>query len=125
LDVAVCCDELGQTYLDWHKPDQAESFYRRSVAIVEKIDGPDSSELTPRLTGLAQALRAQKKFTEAEDLFKRDLQITQKGSGPNSPQVAEVLDQYAALLADMKKTEDAKNMLNWAESLRKENTQAN
>jgi tetratricopeptide (TPR) repeat protein len=122
LDVAVCCDYLGQTYLVWNKPDQAELFYRRSLAIVEKIGGTNSPDLAPRLRGLATALRAQKNFAEAEALFKRDLEITQKGAGPNSPQVAEVLDQYAALLSDMKKTDDAKAMLDWANSLRKENS---
>ena len=121
LDVAVCCDYLGQTYLAWNKPAQAELFYRRSLAIVEKIAGADSPDLSPRLMGLAKALRAQKKFAEAESQYKRALEIAEKGFGPDAPQVADVLDQYAALLADMKKTEDAKNMRDWADSLRKEN----
>jgi tetratricopeptide (TPR) repeat protein len=126
LDVAVCCDYLGQTYLAWNKPEQAELFYRRSLALVEKISGDDSPDLAPRLMGLAMALRTQKKYTEAEGLYKRDLTITEKDTGPDAPQVADVLDQYAALLADMKKTEDAKSMRDWADSLRKENaTQAN
>jgi tetratricopeptide (TPR) repeat protein len=121
LDVAVCCDYLGQTYLAWNKPAQAELFYRRSLAIVEKIAGDDSLDLSPRLMGLAKALRTQKKYPEAESQYKRALEITGKGFGPNAPQVADVLDQYAALLADMNKTEDAKNMRDWADSLRKEN----
>jgi tetratricopeptide (TPR) repeat protein len=121
LDVAVCCDYLGQTYLVWNKPAQAESFYRRSLTINEKIAGADSPDLSPRLIGLAKALRAQKKYAEAESQYKRDLEITEKGFGSNAPQVADVLDQYAGLLADMKKTEDAKNMRDWADSLRKEN----
>jgi len=119
LDVAVCCDYLGQNYLGWNKPDQAELFYRRSVAVVEKIAGADSTDLSPRLMGLASALRAQKKYAEAESLYKRNLMITQKGMGADTPQVADVLDQYAALLADMKKPKDAKDMSDWAGSLRK------
>ena len=121
LDVAVCCDCLGQTYLAWNKPAQAESVYRRSLAIVEKVAGADSPDLSPRLMGLAKALRAQKKYPEAESQYKRALEITEKGFGPDAPQVADVLDQYATLLTDMKRTEDAKNMHNWADSLRKEN----
>jgi tetratricopeptide (TPR) repeat protein len=121
LDVAVCCDYLGQTYLAWNKPAQAELFYRRSVAIDEKIAGADSSDLSPRLMGLAKALRAQKKYPAAETQYQRALEITEKGFGPNAPKVADVLDQYAALLADMNKTQDAKNMRDWADSLRKEN----
>jgi tetratricopeptide (TPR) repeat protein len=121
LDVAVCCDYLGQNYLAWNKPAQAELFYRRSLNIDEKIAGTDSTDLSPRIMGLAAALRAQKKFTEAESQYKRALQIAEKGFGTDAPQVADVLDQYAALLADMNKAEDAKNMRDWADSLRKEN----
>jgi tetratricopeptide (TPR) repeat protein len=121
LDVAVCCDYLGQTYLAWNKPAQAELFYRRSLTIDEKIAGADSSDLSPRLMGLAAALRAQKKYPEAVSQYKRALAITEKGFGPEAPQVADVLDRYAVLLADMKKTQDAKDMRDWADSVRKEN----
>ena len=125
LDVAVCCDYLGQNYLTWNKPAQAELFYRRSLTIDEKIAGADSSDLSPRLMGLATALRAQKKFAEAESQYKRALEIAEKSFGPAASQVADVLDQYAGLLTDMKKTQDAKDMHDWADSLRKENgTQA-
>ncbi|MGB7769876.1 MAG: tetratricopeptide repeat protein [Verrucomicrobiia bacterium] len=121
LDVAVCCDYLGQTYLAWNQPAQAELFYRRSLGIVEKVSGDNSTDLSPRLMGLAKALRAQKKYPEAESQYKRALEIAEKGFGPDAPQVADVLDQYATLLADMNKTQDAKNMRDWADSLRKEN----
>ena len=120
LDVAVCCDSLAQIYLAWNKPAQAESFYGRSLALVEKIGGADNADLVPRLMGLATALRAQKKYAEAEAQYKRALAITQKSVGPEAPQVADVLDQYAALLEEMKKPEDAKGMRDWADSVRKQ-----
>jgi tetratricopeptide (TPR) repeat protein len=121
LDVALCCDFLGQNYLSWNKPVQAESFYRRSLAIVEKVDGTNSAEVAARLNGLGAALRGQKQYVEAEEAYKRELTIIRRASGPDSPAVAEVLDQYAALLVEMNKTGDAKNMHDWATSLRKEN----
>ena len=120
LDVAVCCDSLAQIHLAWNQPDQAESYYNRSLPIVEKVAGAESSDLTPRLMGLARALRAQKKYAEAEAQFKRALAITEKNGGAESPQVADVLDQYAALLEEMKKPEDAKGMRDWADSIRKQ-----
>ena len=120
LDVAVCCDSLAQIYLARNQPDQAESYYNRSLPIVEKVAGADSSDLTPRLMGLATALRAQKKYAEAEAQYKRALAITEKSVGPEAPQVADVLDQYAALLEEMKKPEDAKGMRDWADSVRKQ-----
>jgi tetratricopeptide (TPR) repeat protein len=120
LDVAVCCDYLGQNYSAWNRPEQAERFYRRSLGLVEQIAGDDSPDLSPRLIGLASALRAQKKYEEAKEQYERDLEITEKGIGPNTPEVAEVLDQYAGLLTDMNKTDDAKAMRDWAGSLRRD-----
>jgi tetratricopeptide (TPR) repeat protein len=120
LDVAVCCDSLAQIYLAWNKPVQAEAFYRRSLPLVEQVAGADSTDLTPRLLGLATALRAQKKFPEAEVQYKRALAITQKSIGPEAPQVAEVLDQYAGLLAEIGKPEDAKGMRDWADYVRQQ-----
>jgi tetratricopeptide (TPR) repeat protein len=120
LDVAVCCDYLGQNYCAWNRPEQAEHFYRRSLELVEQVSGNDSTDLGPRLIGLASALRAQKKYAEAKEQYERDLEITEKGIGPNTTEVAEVLDQYAGLLTDMNKTDDAKAMRDWAGSLRRD-----
>jgi tetratricopeptide (TPR) repeat protein len=120
LDVAVCCDALAQIYLVRNKSHQAELLYNRSLPIVEKVAGADSPDLTPRLMGLAAALRAQKKYAEAEVQYQRALVVTEKSVGPEAPQVADVLDQYAALLEEMKKPEDAKGMRDWADSVRKQ-----
>jgi tetratricopeptide (TPR) repeat protein len=121
LGVAVACDALAQIYLARNQPDQAESFYNRSLAIAEKVSGADSPDLTPRLMGLATALRAQKKYATAEAQYKRALAITEKSDGTEAPEVADVLDQYATLLADMNKSADAKSMVEWANSLRQQN----
>lgn len=120
LDVAVCCDSLAQICLAWDKPDQAESFYDRSLLMLEKVAGAGSPDLTPRLMGLAQALRAQKKYAEAEVQYKQALAITEKSVGPESAPVADVLDQYASLLDEMKKPQDAKGVREWADSVRKQ-----
>jgi tetratricopeptide (TPR) repeat protein len=120
LDVAVCCDFLAQNYLAWNKPEQAELLYRRSEGLVEKIAGTDSTDLVPRLMGLATALRAQKKYPEAEAEYKAALAITQARVGPDASEVADVLDQYAGLLTDMNKPNDAKAMLDSAKFMRKQ-----
>lgn len=120
LDVAVCCDSLAQIYLAWNKPAQAEQFYHRSLPLAEKVAGPESADLTPRLLGLATALRAQQKYPEAEVQYKRALDITEKNIGPEAPQVAEVLDQYAGLLEEIGKPKDAKGMRDWADYVRKQ-----
>ncbi|MEO5915315.1 MAG: tetratricopeptide repeat protein [Luteolibacter sp.] len=106
-NVAFCNDQLGQIYLAWNKPDQAESYYNQSVAMVEKIGGAEGHDLPPRLMGLAAALRAQKNYAAAETQYKRAMAILEKHVGPQGREMAGALDQYAMLLTDMQKTEEA------------------
>jgi len=120
MDVAICCDSLAHIYLAWNKPGQAELFYNRSVPLVEKVAGAESPDLTPRLMGLAAALRAQKKYAEAEAQYKRAVAITEKSIGPEAPELAGVLDQYAVLLDETKKNQDAKDARDWANYVRKQ-----
>jgi tetratricopeptide (TPR) repeat protein len=119
-NVAICNDELAQIYLAWNKPDQAESYYNQSVAMVEKIGGAENPDLPPRLMGLAAALRAQKKYAAAETQYKRAMAIIEKYSNPDAPEMMGVLDEYAKLLTDMQKPEEAKTARDRADSIRKQ-----
>lgn len=119
-NVAICNDELAQICLAWNKPDQAESYYNQSVALVEKIGGAENPDLSPRLMGLAAALRAQKKYAAAETQYKRAMAIIEKNAGPETLEMAGVLDQYATLLTDMQKPDDAKAARDRAGSIRKQ-----
>jgi tetratricopeptide (TPR) repeat protein len=119
-DLAIRDDQLGQIYLAWNKTDQAESCYNQSVAMVEKIGGAENPDLPPRLTGLAAALRAQKKYAAAETQYKRAMAIIEKYGGPDAPEMMGVLDEYAKLLADMQKPAEAKTARDRADSIRKQ-----
>jgi tetratricopeptide (TPR) repeat protein len=121
LDVAVCCDGLGQIYLDWNRPDEAAACYARSLAIAEKIAGSESPDITPRLMGLASALRAQRKFAEAETQYQRALAITEKSTSAAAPELVEILEKYAGLLKDLNKPDQAKVLMARAESIRQQN----
>ena len=78
MDVAVCLNNLGATYLAWSKPVQAEAVYRRSLARLQSFMAPDQADLLPYLTGLAKALNAEGKMEEAEVLNQRVLKIIGK-----------------------------------------------
>ncbi len=119
-DLAIRDDQLAQIYLAWNKPDQAESYYNQSVAMVEKIGGAENPDLSPRLTGLAAALRAQKKYAAAETQYKRVMAIIEKYGGPDAPEMMGVLDEYAKLLTDMQKPVEAKAARDRADSIRKQ-----
>ena len=119
-NVAICDDELAQIYLAWNKPNQAESYYNQSVALVEKIGGAENPDLPPRLMGLAAALRAQKNYAAAKTQYKRAMAIIEKYVGPETREMAAALDQYATLLADMQKPEEAKAARDRAGSIHKQ-----
>jgi tetratricopeptide (TPR) repeat protein len=97
LDVAVALDNLGTTWLAANQPDQAEAVCRRSLDLVQKFMDADESDLAPRLTRLADALRLQGKLDQAGPLYRRALAITEKNAGPDSKEAAAIREQYAAL----------------------------
>jgi tetratricopeptide (TPR) repeat protein len=94
LDVTACLDNLGQTDLASGNLQQAEGVYRRSLTIAESFMSPDQSDLSPRLAGLATALREEGKYAESEPLYQRALTITEKNTGPNSKESADLRAQY-------------------------------
>jgi tetratricopeptide (TPR) repeat protein len=118
LDVAVCLDVLGKIYLNCNKPKEAELIYRRSLYIIEKLEGADSPGLAMRLTGLANALRSQHKYLQAEPYYLRALAIIEKKIGHNSPETIPVLEQYAGLMKDINKPKEAKDFLARADSIK-------
>jgi Tetratricopeptide repeat. len=117
LSVVVCLDILAEIYLGWNKPEMAEPLYRRSLAIVGRLPNSDSSEVVPRLIGMAKTLRAQGKYEQTETQYKRALNIFEKCKDSDVLQEVEVLKTYATLLNDMKKPKEAKILLNRADSI--------
>jgi len=71
-------------YLAWNKPDQAESYYNQSVAMVEKIGGAESYELPGPLMGLAAPSGAQKKYAAAENAIQGGHGNFRENAGPEA-----------------------------------------
>ena len=57
--------------------DQAESLYRRSLAIRQKVYGPDHPTAISTLSGLAELVHAQQRNTEAKQLLDRVIAVGQ------------------------------------------------
>jgi tetratricopeptide (TPR) repeat protein len=66
----------------------AESLYKRSLAINEKALGADHPDVAASLTNLANLYGAQGRYADAEPLYKRSLAINEKALGPGHPNVA-------------------------------------
>ncbi|CAB1096777.1 unnamed protein product [Ectocarpus sp. CCAP 1310/34] len=89
------------------KYDAAEPLYVRSLAIREKVYGPDHPEVATSLNNRAEFLRHQGKYEEAEPLHDRSLAILEKVLGPDHLDVAIVLNNWAETLHRQGKYEEA------------------
>ncbi|MDD5036335.1 MAG: tetratricopeptide repeat protein [Methylococcaceae bacterium] len=76
---------------------QAEPLYRRSLAIFEKVLGPDHPYVAKSLNNLAELYRMQGRYAQAAPLFQRSLTIFEKALGPEHPDVATSLNNLAGL----------------------------
>ncbi|CAN0192932.1 unnamed protein product, partial [Ectocarpus sp. 12 AP-2014] len=80
------------------KYEEAEPLYKRSLAIDEKVYGPDHPEVATDLNNWAALLEAQVRLSEAGPLFKRTQEIFEKSLGRDHPNVATILNNRAGLL---------------------------
>jgi CHAT domain-containing protein/tetratricopeptide (TPR) repeat protein len=86
---------------------EAETLYRRALAIDEKNFGANHPRIALRLNNLGELLRTTNRFAEAEPLMRRALVIDEKSFGPNHPHVATALNNLALLFWATHRLEDA------------------
>jgi tetratricopeptide (TPR) repeat protein len=88
----------------------AELLYKRSLAIREKVFGPNHPDVAISLNQLGVLYDTQSRYDDAEQLFKRSLAIREKTLGPNHPDVAESLNALALLYTDQGRHDDAEQL---------------
>ena len=76
---------------------EAEPLYRRSLAIVEKLLGPDHPDTAGVLSNLGQLCYWQGRYAESEPLLKRALKIRERALGVDHIEVAINLNALAEL----------------------------
>jgi tetratricopeptide (TPR) repeat protein len=76
---------------------EAESLFKRSLAIREKALAPEHPGVATSLNNLALLYRTQGRYPEAEPLLQRSLVIREKALGREHPEVATSLNNLAAL----------------------------
>ncbi|CAM9461600.1 unnamed protein product, partial [Ectocarpus fasciculatus] len=89
------------------KYEEAEPLYVRSLAIREKVGGPDHPDVATSINSWAGLLRAQGKYAEAVLLYERSHAIREKAVGPEHPDVAQSLNNRAEMLRAQGKYEEA------------------
>ncbi len=97
---ALCHKVLGQ-YED------AERRYRQSLAIAERIRGPESFELAVTLDNLANLYSEQQRLDQVEPLRRRAFEIFVKVKGPESPNTLTSMQNFASSLAALGRHREA------------------
>ncbi|MCP9828651.1 tetratricopeptide repeat protein [Synechococcus sp. L2F] len=100
--------------------EEAEQFFRRSIAIFEAAYGPDHPSVANTLNNLAGLLRTLSHTEEAELLLRRALAIHEAAYGPDHPEVAITLNNLASLLRTLSHNEQAEPLLRRALSINEE-----
>jgi|GEM_PF-2412044 len=106
----------GYEYYLQGKYAQAETFYRRALAIHEKALG-DHPELARACRDLGLLYQATGDLTQAETYYRRALAIHEKALGDH-PELARTLDNLALLLKKSKRDEEAQAAEDRARQLR-------
>jgi tetratricopeptide (TPR) repeat protein len=90
---------------------EAESLYRRALAISEVSLGPNHPTVAIDLDNLASLLQETNRLSEAEPLVRRALAIDEASLGPNHPAVAVDLNNLAVLLQETNRLSEAEPLV--------------
>jgi tetratricopeptide (TPR) repeat protein len=104
-------DDLAGLKLAENKPAEAASLYEQSLAMMEKIAGPESPDLAPHLSNLATAYEFTKDKQKAEPLFLRAISLDEKALGADSPDLATDLNNLGMLYLFSKRYQEAATTL--------------
>src|SRR5580658_7272973 len=79
---------------------EAEAYLRRSLALRQKILGPEHPAVPQSMNHLANVLFEQERYAEAESLYRESLRMRKKTLGPEHRDVASSLSNLANLLTN-------------------------
>jgi tetratricopeptide (TPR) repeat protein len=98
---------LARSFRYQGKYPESEPHFRRSLQLVEKVEGADSTNVAEVLDNLAELYETQAKYSEAEPLFKRALAIKEQKLGADHPNVAATLSALRAQYLTQQKFNEA------------------
>lgn len=87
----------ARTLSSWRNHAQAETLFKRALAIREKVLGPEHPDTARSLIDLAGLYERQGRYGDAELLYKRALAIREKVLGPLHPDTASSLINFGNL----------------------------
>ena len=108
-NLTLSLNNLAEIYRAQGKHAEAELYIKRSLAIAEKIYGPENPNVASHLNNLAGNYRDRVMYAEAEPLSKRALDIWEKAFWGDHPLVIFALKSYADLLRRMGRDAEAES----------------
>jgi|GEM_PF-1450894 len=112
--VGLSLDELGLLYKSLDDLGDADSCFRRALAILKAADGAQSKDAGAVLLNLADLYADHGRWGEAESNFREALTMAVQAYGQSDPHVANVLRDSASLMIDEGKLEPAGHVLRGA-----------
>src|SRR5690349_22995654 len=88
---------LAGLYRRQHNYAEAESVYKRALAVSEKVHGAKHGETAALLNELALLFQEQAKFSDARALLQRALAMREQAFGPEHPLTSTVLNNLASV----------------------------
>lgn len=112
LRLAEIFTKLATTYRLQGEYQLAEPFYKRALAIRERILGPKHPHVATSLNNLAELYEFQKGYAEAQQLFMRALAIRIEILGRGHPEVATNLTSLALVYRAQGKDAESELLFN-------------
>jgi tetratricopeptide (TPR) repeat protein len=122
--LAATLYNLGHVYAKQKDYAKAESTYKRSLSICEKVCGDKDKEVLKTQTTMAKLYTEQKKYELAEPLFKHVIAVQEKGLGRDNQAVAEAMTNLAAMYAEAGRKSESASYEKRAKSIGAKNTKA-
>ena len=101
---------LGALLYDQGSSPEAESFYQKAIATLEKRPGFDQRDLAGMLNNLALLYKNQGRFSESEPLYLRSLAIVENTMGTEHLEVETSLNNLAALHVKQGRHQEAERL---------------
>jgi tetratricopeptide (TPR) repeat protein len=100
LDTALTLRNLGALYYVQGNYVKAESYYKRALAVREKVVGREHAATGRSYSDLGSTYREQRKPKKAEEMFRRALAILEKAKGRKHIETVDVRYKLQFLLED-------------------------
>ena len=81
----ACLETLGVVYQSMGQPLKAESAYKRALAVINKVKGPDSMESAKILNNLGSLFYSQNQYAAAATIYKKSMAIVEKNVSSDDP----------------------------------------